>query len=189
MDNKIQHSLNDLIEIARDGGDFYTEAAGKVKDSELSALFSQMASHKRDIVAGLSASVAAAGGKPAEHGTMVGTMRQAYGKVRAALGDADYAYVAELEDTEDRLLAAWEHFASLGLGQRESVRQGIDSLSEGVFSAVGEELQERQHDGLIIRYGHDGVPLFLQDLLGQHGVQRKPRCLRLPLIFTDSGSC
>ena len=107
MDNKIQHSLNDLIEIARDGGDFYTEAAGKVKDSELSALFSQMASHKRDIVAGLSASVAAAGGKPAEHGTMVGTMHQAYGKVRAALGDTNCAYVAELEEAEDRLLAAF----------------------------------------------------------------------------------
>ena len=106
MDNKIQHSLNDLIEIARDGGDFYTEAAGKVKDSELSALFSQMASHKRDIVAGLSASVAAAGGKPADHGTVVGTMHQAYGKVRAALGDTNYAYVAELEEAEDRLLAA-----------------------------------------------------------------------------------
>ena len=57
MDNKIQHSLNDLIEIAHDGGDFYTEAAGKVKDSELSALFSQMASHKRDIVAGLAANM------------------------------------------------------------------------------------------------------------------------------------
>lgn len=107
MENKIQHSLNDLIEIARDGGDFYTEAAGKVKNSELATLFIQMAKHKRDIVAGLSADVAAAGGKPADHGTLVGTMRQAYGKVRAALGDTDYAYVAELEDTEDRLLAAF----------------------------------------------------------------------------------
>ena len=107
MDNKIQHSLNDLIEIARDGGDFYTAAAGEVKNSELSTLFGQMATHKRDIVAGLSADVAASGGTPAEHGTMVGTMRQAYGKVRAALGDTDYGYVAELEDTEDRLLAAF----------------------------------------------------------------------------------
>ena len=107
MENKIQHSLNDLIEIARDGGDFYTAAASEVKNSELSTLFGQMATHKRDIVAGLSADVAATGGTPADHGTMVGTMRQAYGKVRAALGDNDYAYVAELEDTEDRLLAAF----------------------------------------------------------------------------------
>ena len=52
---KIQHSLNDLIEIARDGHDFYTEAAGKVKDAELSALFMRIAGVKQDIVTRLSA--------------------------------------------------------------------------------------------------------------------------------------
>ena len=108
MDNKIQHSLNDLIEIARDGGDFYTEAAGKVEDSELSTLFGQMATHKRDIVAGLSADVAATGGAPAEHGTMVGTMAQSYANVRAALGDTNYEYVAQLEEAEDRLMKAFK---------------------------------------------------------------------------------
>lgn len=105
---KIQHSLNDLIEIARDGGEFYTEAAGKVDDPQLSALFGQMATHKHDIVQGLSTDVAATGGKPAEHGTMVGSMHQMYGKARAALGDTDYAYVAELEQSEDRLLEAFK---------------------------------------------------------------------------------
>lgn len=107
-EKKIQHSLNDLIEIARDGGDFYTEAAGKVQNPELSSLFGQMAAHKREIVDGLSADVAAVGGKPAEHGTMVGSMQQLYGKVRAAFGDTDYGYVAELEESEDRLLKAFK---------------------------------------------------------------------------------
>lgn len=108
MDNKIQHSLNDLIEIARDGGDFYTEAAGKVDDSELSSLFTQMATHKRDIVAGLSADVAATGGVPAEHGTIVGSMAKSYADVRAALGDTNYEYVAQLEEAEDRMMKAFK---------------------------------------------------------------------------------
>jgi uncharacterized protein (TIGR02284 family) len=107
-EKKIQHTLNDLIEIARDGGEFYTEAAGKVQDAELSALFTKMAAHKREIVAGLSAKVAATGGNPADHGTMVGSMRQMYGKVRAAMGDTSYAYVSELEESEDRLLGAFK---------------------------------------------------------------------------------
>lgn len=107
-DRKIQHTLNDLIEIARDGGEFYTEAAGKVENAELSALFTRMAGHKREIVSGLSAEVAAAGGDPADHGTMVGSMRQVYAKARAALGDTNYAYVAELEELEDRLLDAFK---------------------------------------------------------------------------------
>lgn len=106
--SKIQHSLNDLIEIARDGSDFYTEAAGKVDNAELATLFQQMAGHKRDIVAGLTADVAAVGGDPADHGTMVGSMRQVYAKARAAMGNTDYAYVAELEELEDRLMHAFQ---------------------------------------------------------------------------------
>lgn len=106
--SKIEHTLNDLIEIARDGADFYTEAAGKVGNPELAALFTQMVGHKHEIVTGLSTDVAAAGGDPADHGTMVGSMQQAYGNVRAALGDTGYGYVAQLEETEDRLLKAFK---------------------------------------------------------------------------------
>ncbi|MGO1894029.1 MAG: PA2169 family four-helix-bundle protein [Luteimonas sp.] len=110
MDNekKTQHSLNDLIEIARDGSEFYTEAASKVDNPELSTLFTQMAGHKREIVDGLTADVAAIGGEPADSGTAAGSMRQGYAKLRAALGDKDYAYVAELEELEDRLLEAFK---------------------------------------------------------------------------------
>ena len=109
MDNqkKIQHSLNDLIEIARDGSDFYTEAASKVDNPELATLFTQMAGHKREIVSGLTADVAATGGEPADKGTMGGSMRQTYANMRAALGNRDYAYVAELEEVEDKLLEAF----------------------------------------------------------------------------------
>jgi uncharacterized protein (TIGR02284 family) len=103
-----QHTLNDLIEIARDGADFYTEAADKVSHAELSTLFRQMAGHKREIVSALSAAVVSSGGTPADHGTLVGSMHQMYGKIRAAFGDTGYAYVAELEESEDRLLHAFE---------------------------------------------------------------------------------
>jgi len=106
--SKIEHSLNDLIEIARDGKEFYTEAAGKVTNPELNALFTRIAGVKSDIVTRLSASVASAGGHPAEHGTMVGSMQQFYAKLRAMVGDTDYGYVAELEESEDRLLKAFQ---------------------------------------------------------------------------------
>jgi uncharacterized protein (TIGR02284 family) len=107
-ESKTAHSLNDLIEIARDGQDFYTEAATKVKDAELSALFTRIAGVKSQIVSSLSSTVAATGAKPAEHGTVVGSMQQFYGKVRATLGDTQYGYVAELEESEDRLLKAFK---------------------------------------------------------------------------------
>lgn len=106
--SKLQHSLNDLIEIARDGSDFYTEAANKVDNPALSTLFTQMAGHKREIVAGLTADVAATGGEPTDSGTMTGSMRKGYANLRAALGNRDYAYVAELEALEDRLMEAFQ---------------------------------------------------------------------------------
>ncbi|MCC7633476.1 PA2169 family four-helix-bundle protein [Stenotrophomonas rhizophila] len=107
-ESRTAHNLNDLIQIARDGKDFYTEAAGKVKDAELSALFTRIAGVKEQMVRSLSTSVLAAGGTPAEHGTVVGSMQQFYGKVRATLGDTQYGYVAELEESEDRLLKAFK---------------------------------------------------------------------------------
>jgi len=106
-ESKTAHTLNDLIEIARDGQDFYTEAAKKVENAELSALFTRIAGVKSQIVTSLSSTVAATGSKPAEHGTVVGSMQQFYGKVRATLGDTQYGYVAELEESEDRLLKAF----------------------------------------------------------------------------------
>lgn len=106
-DNKIEHSLNDLIAIARDGQEFYTEAAQKVDDTELSALFTRIAGVKANIVSKLGATVQAAGGEPEDDGTLVGTVQQVYGKVRAAFGDKQYGYVAELEESEDRLLHAF----------------------------------------------------------------------------------
>lgn len=106
-DTKTEHSLNDLIAIAKDGQEFYTEAAQKVEDSALSALFTRIAGVKGSIVSSLGATVQAVGGDPEHDGTMVGTMQQMYGKVRAAFGDKQYGYVAELEESEDRLLKAF----------------------------------------------------------------------------------
>jgi len=108
MSNKTAHTLNDLIAIARDGKDFYEEAAQKVDDAELRTLFARIATTKAQIVTELSAAVQAAGGKPEDSGTVVGSMQQMYGKLRATLGDKEYGYVAELEESEDRLLEAFD---------------------------------------------------------------------------------
>ena len=111
MSNKTANTLNDLISIARDGKDFYEEAAQKIDDAELKTLFARIATNKAQIVNELSAAVQAAGGTPEDSGTMVGSMQQMYGKLRATLGDKEYGYVAELEESEDRLLEAFDEAA------------------------------------------------------------------------------
>lgn len=108
IEKNTANTLNDLIEVARDGEAFYRDAAENVKDTELSSLFTRIATTKLEIVNRLSTLVSNVGEKPAEHGTVVGTMQEFYGKIRAAFGDTEYGYVAELEESEDRLLKAFK---------------------------------------------------------------------------------
>jgi uncharacterized protein (TIGR02284 family) len=100
--------LNDLVAIARDGKSFYDHAAPKVDDATLKTLFSRIAAVKGDIVQGLSGEVRAEGDTPADSGTLVGGISQVYGDVRALLGNKDYAYVAQLEEAEDRMIKAFD---------------------------------------------------------------------------------
>lgn len=106
-----KHTLNDLIAIARDGQSFYEEAAQKVDDVELKSLFARIAGTKATLVQQLGAVVQAAGESPTSSGTFVGTLQELYGKTRAVFGDKTYGYVAELEESEDRLLEAFESAA------------------------------------------------------------------------------
>lgn len=110
-ESRTTHTLNELIAIARDGREFYREAAQKVEDAELQALFTRVAGVKDAIIAELGAAVQAVGGEPEDSGTLRGSMQEMYGKLRAALGDREYGYVAELEESEDRLLHAFEDAA------------------------------------------------------------------------------
>ena len=105
--NHSNKMLNDLVSLARDGKGFYEHAATKVIDPELKTLFTRIAVVKGEIVTGLSNEIKAMGDKPAESGTLVGEINKLYGELRALVGNKDYAYVAQLEDSEDRLLKAF----------------------------------------------------------------------------------
>jgi len=106
--NHSNHILNDLVSATRDGKSFYEHAATKVTSPELKDLFVRLAKLKGEIVDGLSNEIRAVGETPSEVGTWSGDFHKLYGDLRAHLGDKNYAYVARLEDSEDRLLKAFE---------------------------------------------------------------------------------
>ena len=106
--NHSNHILNDLVSATRDGKSFYELAATKVDSPEIKALFARLAKVKGDIVQGLSNELRAVGETPAETGTWTGDFSKLYGEVRALLGDKNYAYVAQLEESEDRLMKAFD---------------------------------------------------------------------------------
>ncbi|MFA5496437.1 MAG: PA2169 family four-helix-bundle protein [Porticoccaceae bacterium] len=101
--------LNELIEITRDGKEFYDHARDEVKDVRFKALFADMSQAKNEVIQALAAKVIADHEQPSASGTFVGKMRQAYANVRAALSsDEEAAYVIQLEEAEDRILHAFQ---------------------------------------------------------------------------------
>jgi uncharacterized protein (TIGR02284 family) len=105
-------TLNELIEVLEDGKKFYEEAASKVTRPDLRALFERMATTKGAIVSDLKTAVVARGDQPAGEGSFTGSFRKAYAEIRARLSsDKNHAYVAELEQFEDRILHAFQHAA------------------------------------------------------------------------------
>ncbi|MGY4533479.1 uncharacterized protein (TIGR02284 family) [Pseudomonas sp. TE3786] len=101
--------LNELIEITRDGQRFYEHAITEVKDPQLQALFRDMSQAKIQVIQALAVKVAANHDTPAQGGTVMGKLRQVYADTKASMTkDEGAAYVAELEDTEDRILHAFE---------------------------------------------------------------------------------
>jgi uncharacterized protein (TIGR02284 family) len=110
--NHSNQLLNDIVAIARDGQSFYQHAATKVNDPELKKLFVRIADIKGEIVMELSGTIKTVGDKPVESGTLYGEISKLYGDLRAKIGDKDYAFVAQLEASEDRLLKAFDEARS-----------------------------------------------------------------------------
>ena len=109
---RVSSSLADLVEILNDGIGFYRDAANKVADPQLSEFFQKMSHLKKTIAADLNAEIANEGDEPREAGTWLGGMRKAYVDLLGRMGDQTVAKtIAELEEHEDRLMAAFRESA------------------------------------------------------------------------------
>lgn len=102
-------TLNELIQATRDSADFYADAAKAVRNPELRSLFVDMARSKQGLVGSMSQDVRAEAAQPATDGSLRGSLHQLFSTLRAEMAKdhGDYAYVKELEKSEDRLMAAF----------------------------------------------------------------------------------
>lgn len=106
-------TLNELIEITRDGQNFYTDAVRRVTSPLLKAVFHGIIDAKAQLIRALSEQVRVRGEPPSDKGTLLGGFRTFYTDVQARLGGHDdAAFVALLEESEDRLLDAFEDAAA-----------------------------------------------------------------------------
>ena len=115
------NNLNELIEVLNDGISFYDDAAKTTENAGYRSLFLRMATAKRSIAADLASHVARHGETPAEGGTVAGALRKGYAELRASLSrHPDARYITQLEETEDRILAAFQD--AMGASEDSAVR-------------------------------------------------------------------
>jgi uncharacterized protein (TIGR02284 family) len=105
-------ALQDLVQVLNDSKTFYEEAAAKVTRPELSQLFARMASTKAAIASDLQAHIAQRGAHAPKGQSVSGTLLKAWGELRAKMSQApNVEYISQLEDFEDRVVAAFKHAA------------------------------------------------------------------------------
>ena len=104
-------TLQELVQVARDAKEFYDAAAKAVDDAALRAEFARLADAKHKIIVVLTGHIKARGEFAVTDGTFAGGMRRLYGEMLGALSSREntgYAYAAQLEQAEDRLLQRFE---------------------------------------------------------------------------------
>jgi uncharacterized protein (TIGR02284 family) len=146
-------TLNELIQATRDSAQFYADAAQSVTNPALRSLFTDMADSKQGLVGSMAKEVRAEAAQPAVTGTLRGSLHQLYSTLRASMAKdhGDFAYVRELEKSEDRLLAAFHDVIKRDDAPR-AVKESLLSYLPKV---------QAHHDAMRDRkqVGHAGPPL------------------------------
>lgn len=102
-------TLNELVEITRDGANFFGEAANQVANPQLKTIFFEMTDTKNRFVDALSKELQAAPVKPTTPSSEVRKRwHQLYADIRGKLTDKNLAFTGDVQTSEDRLLKAYD---------------------------------------------------------------------------------
>jgi uncharacterized protein (TIGR02284 family) len=136
MDNQdVIATLNDLLEISRDGEQGFRTCAEGVESPNLKALFEAAARRCAEGAAELEAKIRSLGGEPAKGGSISGSMHRAWTNIKSTItikstGMSEHAVLAECERGEDAAKAAYE--AALQKNLPADVRTLVERQYEGV---------------------------------------------------------
>jgi uncharacterized protein (TIGR02284 family) len=124
-------TLNDLIEVSRDGEMGFKAAAEKADDPGLKSLLQDRARSCAAATVELQSLIRSLGGKPDDSGSVAGAIHRGWTKVRAAVGDNNVAVLEEVERGED--LAKNAYAKALKADLPADIRQTIDQQYQGVL--------------------------------------------------------
>lgn len=124
-------TLNDLIEISKDGEYGFRASAEYMRSPETKQLLLRRADECRQAVADLQAQVLRLGGKPKDSGSVTGAAHRGWVAVKGTLsGYSDKAILEETERGEDSALEGYR--SALEKGLTPDVRMLVERQFEGV---------------------------------------------------------
>lgn len=102
-------TLNDLIEILRDGQHGYKTAAEDAKDAQLAQTFTRYSEQRAEFVSQLQTRLLALGAEPEKSGSITGTMHRTWMDLKAAMSKNEpHAVLSEAERGEDAAVEAFQ---------------------------------------------------------------------------------
>ena len=99
--DKVVSTLNNLIEINRDGQKGYQEAAEKIEAPQIKEFCVEQSRVRAQFVGDLQPQVRSLGGDPEKTGSVAATVHRAWIDLKSALGGGDHAILAASETGED----------------------------------------------------------------------------------------
>lgn len=105
--DQVINTLNDLIELNRDGQNGFQEAAGKIKDPQIKAFCLEQSLSRAKFVGELQSEVRSMGTEPDTTGSIAGALHRGWMDLKSALGGGDHAIVAATESGEDHAVAQY----------------------------------------------------------------------------------
>ena len=141
MDNdKVISTLNDLIEICRDGQNGFKEAAENVKNPDLKSFFNECSTERAQFVSDIQLEVRRLGGDPQKTGSTAGALHRVWMDIKGTFtGKDDHSILSECERGEDSAVEAYREAIKLSLPltiqqllerQFQSVRQTHDRIKQ-----------------------------------------------------------
>lgn len=106
----IIESLNDLVQITEDSHDGYRRSAEDANDTDLKALFNDLASQRGSMVRNLQDQVRRLGGQPKEGGTILAGAHRFFVDIKSAVTGGDReAILREVERGESEAVRRYEN--------------------------------------------------------------------------------
>jgi uncharacterized protein (TIGR02284 family) len=134
--SKAISTLNDLIQICRDGENGFRTAAEGMKDAHVKALFERYGRQRAEMARELQQEVRKLGGSAEESGSTSGALHRGWMNIKSLVtGNDDNAIIAEAERGEDAAKAAYAQ------ALKEDLPAGVRTLIQSQADIV-----KRAHD-------------------------------------------